>query len=337
MSAMDTTTQSDVSEVVPYQEITNPTPVVTRMSLAEMNSFTSHFIGRISDEFTQQVTDLLIEEIGELRRVILSEASQHTGVKRKAWEEVASNLALRYPCEQKRCGIQLKKKWENIVGKMITTFRADLLKKAMKDNKSLSMAVRFIAEASRAKRRAEESQRTASGTNEKMSMEYSDNLPNSSLFGSETVADTQGVVKAVTNASNIDNRIQSPQVVRIKKEENETPPSSTSIASNAGTHTATKSTDVNSEEESDDDSSDTEDSTVPIVLPNANGCPGGCSAGDESNLTERRKRKKLNRELTRQSRAEHERRIKILDIKHRYWKLKLNSLERKMAQEEQQQ
>lgn len=75
----------------------------------------------------------------------------------------------------------------------------------------------------------------------------------------------------------------------------------------------------------------------PFLRPNANGCPRGVSTGNESNLIERRKRKVLNEELLRQSRAEHERRIKILDLKHGYWKLKFDSLKRKVAQGEQQQ
>lgn len=318
LSASGTATQSDEIKVIPYQEITNPTPLVTQMSLAEMDSLISPFIRRRSDEFTQQETSLLIEEIGKLRHILLSKASQHTGLKKKAWEEVASNLALRYPCGPKRCGMQLKKKWENIVLKTRKTLRDGLLKEELKRNKSLRMVVQFLIEVNQTKKRIEESQRTGSP------------------FGAETVASTQEMMEAANNASNFDDRIQSPKVVHIKRDENETAPPSTSIASNAGARTTTNSTDVNSDEESDENSSDTEDSTVPIALLNANGRAGGWSTGDESNLTERRKRKILNKELLRQARAEHERRMTILEIKHRYWKLKFDSLKRKVAQEEQQ-
>lgn len=197
MSASGTTTQSNEIKEIPYQEIQGPTPLVTQMSLAEVDSLVSPFISRRSDEFTQQETDLLIEEIGKLRHILLSKANQHTGLKRKAWEEVASNLASRYPCGPKRCGMQLKKKWENIVLKTRKTLRDGLLKEALKGNKSLRMVVQFLIEANQTKKRVEVSHGTASGINEQMSMEYSDNLPNSSVFGSETVANTQEMMKTV--------------------------------------------------------------------------------------------------------------------------------------------
>lgn len=71
--------------------------------------------------------------------------------------------------------------------------------------------------------------------------------------------------------------------------------------------------------------------------PSANGCPDGSKGGEEFHLTRRGRKRMFNRELVRQSRVEHELRVKILDMKHRYWQLKLDSLKRRISQEEQQQ
>ncbi|VDO08544.1 unnamed protein product [Rodentolepis nana] len=313
MPASGTITQSDEIKVVPCQEITNPTPLVTRLNLAEIDSLISPFIRRRSDEFTQQETTLLIEEIGKLRHILLSKASHHSRMKKKAWEE-------------------LKKKWENIVLKTRRILRDGLLAEQMERNETLRMVVQFLIEANQAKGLVEESGGTTSATNEQMSMEYSDNLLISSQFGTESVASAQETVNAVTNVSNTEYHIQSPQVIQIKRDENETP-----VTANAGTHTATNSTDVGSEVESDEDSSANEDTTEAIVFPNADGSPHGWNIGDESNLTGPRKRKIIHKELLRHSKAEHKQRMKILDIKYRYWKLKFDSLKRKVAQEDQQQ
>lgn len=95
-------------KVSPYRVITTPSPLVTQMSLAEMDSLISPFIRRRADEFTREEINLLVEEIGKLRHILLSKAPQHSRLKKKAWEEVASNLALRFPNGPKRLGVQVR-------------------------------------------------------------------------------------------------------------------------------------------------------------------------------------------------------------------------------------
>ncbi|KAM3180117.1 hypothetical protein ACTXT7_016935 [Hymenolepis weldensis] len=334
--------QPEEIKVSPCRVITTPTLPVAQMSLAEMDSLISPFIRRRADEFTREEINLLIEEIGKLRHILLSKAPQHSRLKKKAWEEVASNLALRFPNGPKRLGTQLKKKWENIVLRTRRRLRDGLLTQEMERNECLRMVVQFLVEANQAKLRVEESEGMAAGASEQTPMEYPNNPPNSSLFGAETMAnlaDVQGTVNAATNGSNVDTPIESLQNVQIKRDVNETAPPSTSIASNAGTQTATTSTDVSSEEEEGEDGPlNGEDNTRVHVSANANGCPDDGSKGaDELYLRRRRKKRMFNRELVRQSRAEHELRVKILDMKHRYWQLKFDSLKRRISQEEQQQ
>lgn len=85
-----------------------PPPPVTQMSLAEIDSLISPIIRRRSEGFMQNEIKFMLEEIGKLRHILLSKASGHNRLKKKAWEEVAHNMALRNPNEPRRSGRQVR-------------------------------------------------------------------------------------------------------------------------------------------------------------------------------------------------------------------------------------
>lgn len=83
-------------------------PPVTQMSLSEIDSLISPLIRHRAGEFVESEIKLMIEEIGKRRHILLSTSSEYNnGLKKKAWEEVALNVALRYPKGPKRSGIQV--------------------------------------------------------------------------------------------------------------------------------------------------------------------------------------------------------------------------------------
>ncbi|VUZ39444.1 unnamed protein product [Hymenolepis diminuta] len=180
--------QSEEIKVSSYRVVTTPTPLVTQMSLAEMDSLISPFMRRRADEFTREEINLLVEEIGKLRHILLSKAPQHSRLKKKAWEEVASNLALRFPNGPKRLGMQLKKKWENIVLRTRRKLRDGVLAQEMERNEFLRMVVQYLVEANQAKLQVGESREVGGGASGRAPMEYPSNPPNSSLCVAETVA-----------------------------------------------------------------------------------------------------------------------------------------------------
>ncbi|CAH8587330.1 unnamed protein product [Dicrocoelium dendriticum] len=60
---------------------------------------------------------VLLHEIGLRKQVLLSLSPSTNRLKRRAWEEVATVMAARWPHSPRRTADQVKKKWENLVSK----------------------------------------------------------------------------------------------------------------------------------------------------------------------------------------------------------------------------
>lgn len=80
---------------------------VTQMSLAEMDSLLSPFVRKRADEFSLEEIEILIEEVGLLRHILLSRDPNCNASKRLGWEIVANNLASKLPNAPRRTGPQV--------------------------------------------------------------------------------------------------------------------------------------------------------------------------------------------------------------------------------------
>ncbi|KAM7539523.1 hypothetical protein Aperf_G00000021394 [Anoplocephala perfoliata] len=324
-----------------------PPPPVTQMSLAEIDSLISPIIRRKSEGFMQHEIKLMIEEIGKLRHILLSRVPSRIRLKKKAWEEVAHNMALRNPNEPQRSGAQIKKKWENIVLKTKKKIRDGQLTNEIEWNESTKMVMQFLAAAGQEMLQEQQmhsmqpSEESFPSQGQLPSLEMSHNPPNGSLSESQCalLGDTSSghaqTMELRTPEINDNDRdtsgTHSVQMPSVKREENEEVPPSNFVDANAEIITATGSINDNSDENGEDEDDASSDSDLTALANSQTTEPNLRDIMSPTTGSHRRGRKggALEKELIRQSRAEHALRMGILQMKHRYWQLKTDSLLRR--------
>ncbi|KAM7539650.1 hypothetical protein Aperf_G00000021412 [Anoplocephala perfoliata] len=294
---------------------------ITKMSLSELDSLMEPFTRPRTDAFSVQEIKLMIEEIGKVRHILLSKSRPNRKLVKEAWEEVASNMALRCP---KRSAKQIKRKWRDIVSKTKKKLREGRLKQEMQFNEITALVTRFLTSTGK-----EMQQREKTELNEEVSPfmtqqpqlgTYYDHADNPGNSGNANVLDTENMVTSSpddgTNATDI-NRVQPTHGLSACEEGNGIP------SSDIGVVTTSHSI-HNSADDGDDYDDDSSDSDVVIVAHSLANRPS--SNGDSENSSRGRKEKVLKDEFLRQSKAEHALRMEILQLKRRYWQLKTDAL-----------
>lgn len=82
-------------------------PQIPNMSLADLDSLIEPLTRPRNDYFSEFEIKLMLEEIGRLRHIILAKEQKNGRVLKKAWEDVARNMAQRFPTEYKRTANQV--------------------------------------------------------------------------------------------------------------------------------------------------------------------------------------------------------------------------------------
>lgn len=93
-------------------------PLVSQMSLAQLDSLIVPFTRPKIDAFTEEEIKLILEEIGKRRHVLLTNPRKSSRLMKTAWEEVARSVALRNSSNHKRTAKQVRilgHLWEIII------------------------------------------------------------------------------------------------------------------------------------------------------------------------------------------------------------------------------
>ncbi|VDL51287.1 unnamed protein product [Hymenolepis diminuta] len=290
-------------------------PLVSRMSLAQLDSLIVPFTRPKIDAFTEEEIKLILEEIGKRRHVLLTNPRKSSRLMKTAWEEVARSVALRNPSNHKRTAKQIKRKWRDIVGKTKKKIREGQLKQEIQFNEVTAMVTQFLASTSQEMRQDEVSEMLDSDeetspfvtTQTDHPSSYYDQPDNSgdNDSGNKIKESDDDLVKAqlslgVQSAQETDGYFSNP---------------ATDLAHNNG------------QSDENDDSLDSD--IVMIAHMSTNGVStrmDDVNANLEANLGRSQMNESLNKELLRQSRDEHALRMEVLEMKRRYWQIKIEAL-----------
>ncbi|GAA47725.1 hypothetical protein CSKR_113470 [Clonorchis sinensis] len=99
-----------------------------------------------SEYFYPDEIKLMLEEVGLRKHLLLSPSPSTNRLKRRAWEEVAANVAARWPHSARRTAEQVKKKWENLVSTTKRKIRAGHVTPELDWNETNSTIVEFLAQ-----------------------------------------------------------------------------------------------------------------------------------------------------------------------------------------------
>ncbi|VUZ39434.1 unnamed protein product [Hymenolepis diminuta] len=120
-------------------------PQIPNMSLADLDSLIEPLTRPRNDYFSEFEIQLMLEEIGKLRHIILAKEQKNGRVLKKAWEDVARNMAQRFPTEYKRTANQIKRKWKQILAKTGKKIRESQGKQEVELDGITSIVARFLA------------------------------------------------------------------------------------------------------------------------------------------------------------------------------------------------
>lgn len=265
-------------------------PQIPNMSLADLDSLIEPLTRPRTDYFSEFEIKLMLEEIGKLRHIILAKDQRNGRVLKKAWEDVARNMAQRFPTDYKRTANQIKRKWKQILSKTGKKIREGQEKQELELDGMTSMVARFLA-----------------------STNQSDQL----VLKIEAQDSSEGASQLFTQRSDHLENINNGNVPTFTGDNTQTPEfgmhhSDFSVATR---HSTNNSSD---DDDSDDDSSDIV--MISYTLPNGQNFKDDASS--ETHPHNVRKRRTIHNELIRQLKAEHALRMEILQMKRCYWQAK---------------
>ncbi|VUZ39433.1 unnamed protein product [Hymenolepis diminuta] len=275
-------------------------PQIPNMSLADLDSLIEPLTRPRNDYFSEFEIQLMLEEIGKLRHIILAKEQKNGRVLKKAWEDVARNMAQRFPTEYKRTANQIKRKWKQILAKTGKKIRESQGKQEVELDGITSIVARFLASTNQHEQLVQkiEAQESNEGASP-FSIQRPDRL--------ESI--NNGNVSTLTE----DNaQIRQFEVIGVH-------PSNSAVATER--HLRNNSSD---DDNTDDDSSNDVVMISHTRLPDRQTCNDDTFSG--THLHSVRKGRTLHNELIRQSRAEHALRMEILQMKRRYWQIKIEAL-----------
>ncbi|VDL51282.1 unnamed protein product [Hymenolepis diminuta] len=274
-------------------------PQIPNMSLADLDSLIEPLTRPRNDYFSEFEIQLMLEEIGKLRHIILAKEQKNGRVLKKAWEDVARNMAQRFPTEYKRTANQIKRKWKQILAKTGKKIRESQGKQEVELDGITSIVARFLASTNQHEQLVQkiEAQESNEGASP-FSIQRPDRL--------ESI--NNGNVSTLTE----DNaQIRQFEVIGVH-------PSNSAVATER--HLRNNS--------SDDDNTDDDSSNDVVMISHT--LPDRQTSNDDTfsgtHLHSVRKGRTLHNELIRQSRAEHALRMEILQMKRRYWQIKIEAL-----------
>lgn len=288
-------------------------PLVSKMSLAQLDSLIVPFTRPKIDAFTEDEIKLMLEEIGKRRHVLLTNPRKNSRVMKAAWEEVARSVALRSSSDLKRTPKQIKRKWRDIVTKTKKKIQEGQLKQEVHFNEITAMVTQFLASTSQEMRQDEVGEMVDS--DEEVSpfvTTQSDHL--SSYYDGFSDNDIGNKVKE----NNDDNLIkaQPSQIVQSTQGDEY-------YSSNSATHLVHD----NGHGDANNDSSDSD--VVMITHTSANELSPLIDEVDgnlEPTVERSQVDESLNKTLLRQLKDEHALRMEVLEMKRRYWQIKIETL-----------
>uniref|UniRef100_A0A0X3PVK5 Myb/SANT-like DNA-binding domain-containing protein n=1 Tax=Schistocephalus solidus TaxID=70667 RepID=A0A0X3PVK5_SCHSO len=162
------------------------------VSLVEMASIISPMTKRRAESFVLEEIRVMLQEIERRKHILLSVSPASNKLKRRAWEEVANCMALRWPQETRRTGDQIKKKWENLVSKTKRKIRDGHMTPDLDWNETNTLVMQFLASTTAAMRRRPVPPQSAS-TNTMCSLfDYGHLLPACTAGSGDTNASNYG-------------------------------------------------------------------------------------------------------------------------------------------------
>ncbi|VDO00117.1 unnamed protein product [Rodentolepis nana] len=265
-------------------------PQIPNMSLADLDSLIEPLTRPRTDYFSEFEIQLMLEEIGKLRHIILAKDQKNGRILKKAWEDVARNMAQRFPTEYKRTANQIKRKWKQILSKAGKKIREGQEKQELELDGMTSLVARFLASANQ-------------GDQLVLKIEAQDSTEDASQLFTQRSNHLDNISNENAPTFTADNT-QIPQF--------EAHHSDFSVATR---HSTNNSSD---DEDSDDDSSD--------IVMISHTLPSGQTfkedASSDTRLHNVRKGRTIHNELIRQLKAEHALRMEILQMKRCYWQAK---------------
>nr|VZI26934.1 unnamed protein product [Spirometra erinaceieuropaei] len=162
------------------------------VSLVEMASIISPMTKRRAESFVLEEIRVMLQEIERRKHILLSVSPASNKLKRRAWEEVANCMALRWPQETRRTGDQIKKKWENLVSKTKRKIRDGHMTPDLDWNETNTLVMQFLASTTAAMRRRPVPPPAASTNTMSSLFDYGHLLPACTAGSGDTNVTTYG-------------------------------------------------------------------------------------------------------------------------------------------------
>ncbi|VDO00118.1 unnamed protein product [Rodentolepis nana] len=291
-------------------------PLVTKMSLAQLDSLIVPFTRPKIDAFTEDEIKLMLEEIGKRRHILLTNPRKNSRVMKAAWEEVASSVALRSSSDLKRTPKQIKRKWRDIVTKTKKKIQEGQLKQEVHFNEITAMVTQFLASTSQEMRQDEVGE--VADSDEEISPFVTTQSEHLSSYydqlDSVSDNDTGNRVKEINDENLI--KAQPLQVVQ-SAQGNEY------YSSNSATHLVHD----NGHGDATNDSSDSDVVMITHTSGNELSLHIDEVGGNLEHTMERSQMEESpNKTLLQQLKDEHTLRMEVLEMKRRYWQIKIDAL-----------
>nr|CAH8865630.1 unnamed protein product [Trichobilharzia regenti] len=99
-----------------------------------------------AETFVIDEVKVMLKEIEARKHILLSLSPSTNRLKRRAWEDVAMSMAVRWPHSPRRTADQVKKKWENLVSKTKRKVRAGHITPELDWNETNAAVMQFLTQ-----------------------------------------------------------------------------------------------------------------------------------------------------------------------------------------------